>query len=116
MKGNYLDFIPVRCGTVICTAGSDGHVTVVRENRGFFNMMAQRFFGKPEKTYIHLDELGSFVLLCMDGTRTVYEISCIVRERFGEKAEPLFDRLVQYVRSLEAGGIIELQQAALDFG
>lgn len=110
MHGNYLDYIPARCGTVICKDGGEGRIIVARENRGIFNRAAQLFLKKPEKSYIHLDELGSFVLLCMDGRRTIYEISALVRERFGQKAEPLFDRLVQYVRNLEACGVIELKQ------
>jgi hypothetical protein len=45
----------------------------------------------------------------MDGKRTVYDISQLVKEEFGEKAEPLYNRLVQYVRNLESYGFIKLR-------
>ena len=55
-------------------------------------------------SYTHLD-----VYKRQDGTRTVYEIAELVKAEFGDKAEPLYDRLVQYIRNLEAYGFVEVQ-------
>ena len=71
--------------------------------------MAQTLFNKPKVSQIHLDEMGNFIWPLMDGKRTVYDISQLVKEEFGEKAEPLYNRLVQYVRNLESYGFIKLR-------
>ena len=36
----------------------------------------------------------------MDGQRSIYEIGALVKEKFGEKAEPLYPRLAQYMKTL----------------
>ena len=36
----------------------------------------------------------------MDGKRTIYEISEMVREHFGDRAEPVVERLVKYFQIL----------------
>ena len=51
--------------------------------------------------------MGNFIWPLMDGERTVYDIAMLVREEFGERAEPLFQRLVQYVKNLESYGFVE---------
>lgn len=109
-RKNYLDFIPIRRAEALLEEADDGGMAVlVRENKGLFNFLAQKLLKKPKQSYIHLDEMGSFVLRCIDGERTVYEISGMVHERFGDDAEPLFGRLVQYMRNLEACGFILLR-------
>ena len=37
------------------------------ENTGAFNKLAQKLFGKPRVSHVHLDEFGSFVWKCIDG-------------------------------------------------
>lgn len=58
--------------------------------------------------------MGNFVWPLIDGTRTVYEIAQLVKEEFGEKAEPLYERLVQYIQNLENYGFIEVREKTLD--
>ena len=70
---------------------------------------AKKILKKPKVSQIHLDEMGNFVWPLIDGTRTVYEIAKLVKAEFGDKAEPLYDRLVQYIRNLEAYGFVEVQ-------
>ena len=62
--------------------------------------MAQILLGKPKVSRIELDDLGSFIWQEMDGVRTVYEIGSAVKGRFGKKAEPLYERLCEYIRIL----------------
>lgn len=69
-------------------------------NKGVFNKIAQVLFKKPKYSYIELDEFGSFVWEQMDGKKTIYEIGTLVKERFGDKAEPLYERLSQYIKIL----------------
>ena len=79
-----------------------------------FHFLAQKILKKPKVSQIHLDEMGNFVWPLIDGTRTVYEIAQLVKEEFGEKAEPLYERLVQYIQNLENYGFIEVREKTLD--
>lgn len=106
---NYLDYIPVHSEKYSYSISDGGNVTIYMENKGAFNKVAQTLFNKPKVSHIHLDEMGNFIWPLMDGKRTVYDISQLVKEEFGEKAEPLYNRLVQYVRNLESYGFIKLR-------
>lgn len=97
---NYLDLIPVR-NPEFSWEEENGVVTVLVENKGFFNRLAQKFWGKPKISYIHLDELGSFIWRHIDGTSSVYEIADALRGQYGERVEPLYERLVAHMRNLE---------------
>ena len=104
---NYLDMIPVRADLTWHT-GEKGIVTLEIENRGVMNTIAQKLFGKPRISYVHLDEMGSFVWPLIDGTCTVGDLAGPVKERFGEAAEPLYPRLVRYFQVLESYGFVAL--------
>lgn len=103
---NYLDYIPVHNEKYRFETGENQEITIFVENRGAFNRIAQFFFKKPKVSQIHLDEMGNFIWPLMDGKRTVYDIAVIVKESFGEKAEPLYNRLVTYIRTLESYNFI----------
>ena len=107
VTGNYLDFIPVYRESCRYRMGDSGDVTILQENRGLFHWIAQKVFHRPRISQIHLDEMGNFIWPLMDGERTVYDIAMLVREEFGGRAEPLFQRLVQYVKNLESYGFVE---------
>ena len=99
-KKNYLDFIPCCNPLYTWDADEKGIVTVHVVNKGFYNWLAQKLFKKPRISHIKLEEFGSFVWQQMDGNRTIFDISELVREHFGEQAEPVVERLVQYFRIL----------------
>lgn len=109
MKDNYLDFIPTRCEKVSYETDEEAQVVLVVEHKGICHKIAQTFFKKPRRSYIHLDRLGSFVWLHLDGSKTVYEVSDAVKGEFGDKAEPLYERLVSYMRTLEQYGFIMMK-------
>ena len=106
---NYLDLIPKHRSLLEFSIGEQGAVTLFQENRGVFHFLAQKWFHKPQVSRIHLDEMGNFVWPLIDGQRTVYEIAELVREEFGEKAEPLYERLVRYIQNLEKYGFVEVK-------
>lgn len=100
LKKNYLDYVPV-CAPEHSWELNEKRLVVIRvENRGFYNRLAQKVFKRPKVSYISLDEYGSFVWQQMDGKRTIYDISFLVKERYGEKAEPLLPRLTKYFQIL----------------
>ncbi len=99
-KENYLDFIPVVNGQNTWDRGEDGGVTIHMVNRGFYNTLAQKLFHTPRVSHIKLDEYGSFLWMRIDGVKTVGQLALELKEAYGEKAEPLYDRLVKYMQIL----------------
>ena len=108
VSGNYLDYIPVYNEKYKSEINESGEVTIFIENNGLFNKIAQKLLKKPETTQIHLDEMGNFIWPLIDGKRSILDISVLVHEEFGEKAEPLYNRLVQYIRNLESYEFIKV--------
>ncbi|MCI5587086.1 MAG: PqqD family protein [Lachnospiraceae bacterium] len=103
---NYLDFIFCKKEDIIYSKDDSGNVTIDIINKGLFNLIARKLFKRPKITHIHLDDMGSFIWSYIDGKNTVYDIGKKVGEHFGESAEPLYERLVVYVRMLESYGFI----------
>lgn len=99
---NYLDLIPCRSSELRWHMDLKERMILEVENKGIFNTVAQKFFGKPRYTKIHLDALGTFIWPLIDGERTVEDLAMLVKEKFGEKAEPLYPRIVKYFQILES--------------
>lgn len=96
---NYLDFVPVQ--NPRNTWSEDGGiVTIHMVHRGFYDRLAQKLFHTPPVSHIQLDEYGSFLWQRIDGETSVGTLADALREEYGEKAEPLYDRLVQYMQIL----------------
>ena len=106
---NYLEKIPVRNENITWKQDENGSVTLEIENTGFFNKVAQKFFKKPKISYVHLDENGSFLWPLLDGEKSILELGVLVKERFGEKAEPLYERLAKYFQILESYKFVEFR-------
>lgn len=102
---NYLDFIPVR-NQKNTWDEADGKVTIHMVNSGFYNKIAQRFFHTPQVSHIDLDSYGSFLWQRMDGVKNVGQLAEEMKEHFGKKADPLYDRLVNYMKILHNNGFI----------
>ncbi len=98
---NYLELKPSR-NPLIKWSEENGAVTLELENKGVMNRIFQFLLKKPKISYIHLEEIGSFVWPILDGQKTVAALGLEVREKFGEKAEPLYQRLTQYLKILES--------------
>lgn len=106
-KENYLEIAFEKKAGLQYQENEAGEVTIFLENKGFFNRIMQKLFGKPKITQIHLEEFGNFIWKQIDGHQSVLEISEKVHNHFGEKAEPLLPRLVQYFQMLQNNGFIE---------
>ncbi len=102
MEENYLERIPMRNPALVWSTDDDGKVILEINNTGFFNKLAQKFFKKPPVTYIHLDEIGSFVWPMLDHEKTIIALGVDVKKHFGEDAEPLYERLAKYFQILES--------------
>lgn len=106
---NYLEKKPVR-GNLQWDSDGNGNVTLHVENKGAMNRIAQLLFKKPKVSYIHLDEMGNFIWPLLDGEKDIIEIGKAVKDHFGDKAEPLYERLSKYIRTLESYGFIEFKE------
>lgn len=102
IERNYLDEKPMRNSSIRWNTSEDGTVTLEIDNKGFMNRIAQKLFKKPKISYVHLDEMGSFVWPLIDGETDLIRIGELVKEHFGEKAEPLYERLAKYFKILES--------------
>lgn len=114
---NYLDFIPVQNveyeydNSASISENDSGtkeyrEIMLCVENKGFFNRIAQKYFKKPKVTKVHLDKMGNFIWPLIDGKKSIYDIASYVKEEFGDEAEPLYERLTQYMKTLESYGFV----------
>lgn len=98
---NLLDMTPVR--EVEWEEDESGVVTLVRSRprvRGPRSMGRWvSFMLAPPR--IRLDEVGSFAWLRMSGTMKVGDLAALVREEFGERVDPVNQRLGHLVRLLK---------------
>ena len=103
---NYLDKIPERNSKYNWSTDDEGNFTLEIPNRGIFHFLAQKLLGKPPVTYVHLDQMGSFVWPLIDGKEDIYSLGRKVEEKFGNEAHPLYERLAEYFRILESYGFV----------
>lgn len=99
---NYLDRIPARPDSIQWRTDEEGKVTLQIENTGWANYLAQLLFKRPKFSYVHLDEMGSFLWPLLDGEQDLTALGKLVEERFGEAAHPLYERLAEYFRILDS--------------
>lgn len=107
---NYLDLIPVHSDRITFETDENGQVTILIENKGIINGIMQKLAKKPKITRIDLQGQGNFVWLCIDGKKTVFDIAAEVKAEFGEEAEPLYDRIVTYMHTLESCGFVVMKK------
>lgn len=99
---NYLDLIPERNAGLRWHTDRKERVVLEVENTGIMNTIAQKIMNKPRFTKVHLDTNGSFVWSLIDGKKTVEDIAQLVKEEFGEAAEPLYPRIIKYFQIVES--------------
>ena len=59
---------------------------------------------------IRLDDVGSFIWEQCDGIQTVNKIADSLRKGFGDKVEPLYERLALFLQSLERNRFIMFRE------
>ena len=77
-------YVPLRSQKIEWSADENGLVTITMENSGFFNKALQLLMKKPKRSFIHLDEKGSFFWRSADGSHTLGEIALGSAEKFSE--------------------------------
>ena len=102
MQINYLDLIPEKNQSLKWHTDLKDRVILEVENTGIMNKIAQTVFNKRRFTKVHLDAQGSFIWPLIDGKRTVTDIALLVKDEFGEAAEPLYPRIIKYFQIVES--------------
>ena len=75
---NYLDLIPETNQSIRWHRDLKQRIILEIENKGMFNTIAQKVFGKPRFSKVHLDEMGTFIWPEIDGTKTVQDLALLV--------------------------------------
>ncbi len=104
-KINLLHLIPIQ--NTKCEINEDGLVVLFKPK--FANSLLVKYLlPRMKQPYyrIKLDDIGSFFWLKCDGTRTVKEIAELHKKKFEDKVEPLYDRIAQFLTSLEKNRLI----------
>lgn len=110
LSKNYLEKIPVRPEGLKWDKNEKGLVTLYVHNTGIMKKITQVILKKPEYTQVHLDENGSFVWPLIDGKKNIVELGEIVKEHFGEAAEPLYPRLAKFFQILESYNFVSFKE------
>jgi len=77
-------------------------VTVLVHQDHWIQRIARRLRLRiPDTRKIRLDEYCSYVLLCLDGKRTVKEVGELMVEKFGDQANPVYERLFIFLNHIE---------------
>lgn len=108
-KQNFLDYTPVR-NPDFAWSEEEGVVVVDMVHKGVYAAIAQKLFHRPRVSHIRLDEYGSFLWRRMDGQTDVGALGEMLDQEFGEAAQPLYPRLVKYVRILLNNKFIALKK------
>jgi len=106
MPVNFLDIKPEQAIDFI--KRNNGLITILKPK--FKNRLLTRYLlprMKQPNFKINLDEVGSFVWKLCDGNTTVYEIGTEMQQHFGEKINPVYERLTMFLRQLHQNKFIE---------
>jgi len=99
MSVNLLDLIPTR--NIQSEELSNGRITLLKpkfKNRFFVKYILPRL--KSRYYRIKLDDFGSYVWIHCDGRNTVGQIANLLREKFKDEVDPVYDRLAVFMQSL----------------
>ncbi|MCT8978488.1 PqqD family protein [Clostridium sp. CX1] len=80
----------------------DNIVTILeKQDHKVQNFFRKLKFRIPEYKKITLDEYGSYVFLQIDGKKTVKDIGENLEAKYGEEANPLYERLLLFLNHID---------------
>jgi hypothetical protein len=103
---NLLDVVPERIRAF--RDEDNGAVTVLipRFGDGRAGKVLAMFF-RNSPISLRLDEVGTTVWHLCDGRRSVYEIGDCLKAKFGDRIDPVYERLGVYLHRMRRAGIID---------
>ena len=111
-EDNFLNYIPIRKHDKF--EEKDGKVKLIISHNKIPEIILRWLVKKSKVSDVEFDELGSTVWLLIDGKNTVQDIGLKVKEKFGQKCEPVFDRLTPYLRYLDRRAWITFERGNQD--
>lgn len=98
------------------TGEQDQVVLLVPKFRsGFLARWVQPRLSRPYYR-VKLDAYGSFIWNACDGNRTVSEIADVMKDKFKENLESLYDRIGKFVRRLDESKFVLIDGKPQDVG
>lgn len=107
---NLMLLIPYPSENISTVKKDDGLIRIKITRKGLlFKILKFIFYNVLENITLDLDEVGSAVWELCDGKNTVYDISIKISDKFGQKVEPLYPRLVKYLKILKENNLIKFK-------
>ena len=89
------------CDDVLYEVGKDKMVTIKSKDYNIFKKMWYVVTNNKEKYKdIFLDELGSEVFISIKNGKNTEEIANILKEKYGDKVNPIYDRLFEFLNQI----------------
>lgn len=107
---NYLDYVFEKNPHFPWKEKEDGTVCVIVEWKGFYAWIAHKVFKKPKQSEIALDNIGSFVWKQLDGNKNLFEVAQNMKAEFGDKANPVYERLIKFVEIMRDNKFVKLKE------
>lgn len=109
-QDNLLDLIPVKNEKTKWVQLDNELVQIQIDRNSWLDKAVRVFFKTPTMMKIDLDAFGSFVWLTIDGQKDIAAIGDEIKEKFGEKVEPLYERLGSYINILRNNEFIKIEK------
>ncbi|OIR10553.1 MAG: hypothetical protein BEU05_01290 [Marine Group III euryarchaeote CG-Bathy2] len=78
-------------------------------SRSRLGRLLARWLRVPRTVRVELDEFGAVAWKAMHGGVPVRQVGEELRREFGGKAEPLWERLAEFIALAERGGLLRLE-------
>lgn len=56
---------------------------------------------------LRLDDVGTAVWRLCDGRRSVHDIGLSLRDQFGDRIEPVYERLAAFIKQMKKAGLVD---------
>lgn len=105
-KKNLMDIVYVHAGDLAFHEDENGLIVLDRENKGFYNGIAQRFFKRPRVSHISMDGYGTALWKLLDGERDVFSVVGEMKKAFPQEEDKMLERCVRFLGILESNRFI----------
>jgi len=108
-ESNLLELVPVR--NIKWKTDDKGMVIILKpkfKNRFLVKHILTRM--KHPFYKVKLDEMGSYFWKNCDGVKNIREITILHKEKFGEEAEPVLERISLFLQSLDRNNFITFKE------
>ncbi|HHU48980.1 MAG: PqqD family protein [Caldicoprobacterales bacterium] len=106
MNNKCLTLVPIKNMGRLRETRHNGFTEIILPRDGLLDRLVRLVKNTPKVMRIQLDDRGSYVWQVMDGSRTIEEIGRLMDAEFGERAAPVYERLIFFLRILKNNGLI----------